>query len=166
MGAEGHVDRALSLEMCLVWQTLPDGRGSERGLRLLNGLQNRDRKGAFFQLSRPGWFPSRGRNVRKGFRRLRSDRFLADPKAHRGIRRDREHNIRGIVSKGAAVPLGEAEHCRCADLVRKDVWTEPARDRLAIRARGFSGSSCGHAAAIAFVMFLHKLPSRRPGTRH
>ena len=29
--------------------TLPYGRGSEGGLRLLNGLRNRDRKGAFFQ---------------------------------------------------------------------------------------------------------------------
>src|ERR1035438_3797169 len=53
--------------------------------------------------------------------------LLADPKAHRGIRRNGEHDIGRVVSKGAAVPFGEAEHGRRADLVGEDVGEEPVR---------------------------------------
>jgi len=52
-----------------------------------------------------------------------------------------------LSNEGANVPLGEAEHARCADLVREDVGEEPVHDLLPICPGIFGGSICGHDAS-------------------
>lgn len=66
-----------------------------------------------------------GRDVGEGSRWFRRDRFLADAKMDRGVRRDAEHHVRCIVREGPAVPFGEAENRGRANFIRKDIWEEP-----------------------------------------
>jgi len=58
----------------------------------------------FRQISSGGWY------VWKGLRRLRGNRLFADPKPHRRIRRNGEHDARRVVRRGATVPFGESEN--------------------------------------------------------
>src|SRR5271166_7108894 len=66
----------------------------------------------------PAGVSASGGNVRKGLRRFRSDRFLADPETNGRVGGDAEHHVRRIVREGPAVPLGKAERRRRADGVR------------------------------------------------
>jgi hypothetical protein len=52
-----------------------------------------------------------------------------------------------VVDKGATVPFGEAEHGRCADLVREDVGAEPVHHLFPVCSRILCGSICRHNAS-------------------
>ncbi len=118
-------------------------QGPHGGHGVVCGLRGRDHGGMISLSSGRG-------NVWKGFRGLGCDRLFTDPETDWRIGRKREHDIRRVVGKGAAVPPGEAEDRGRADIVREDVGTEPARDFLSIGAWVFRGAHGGHHTGNGF----------------